>query len=42
MNLKRIKEKHIFTICMVLLVIAICAIAIACKNNKKYTQTSNN
>ena len=42
MNLKKIKEKHILTICVVLLVIAICAIAIACKNNKKYTQASNN
>ena len=42
MNFKKIKEKYILTICIVLLVIGICAIAIACKNNKKYTQTSNN
>ena len=42
MNFKKIKEKHILTICVVLLVIAICAIAIACKNDKKYIQASNN
>lgn len=42
MNLKKIKEKHIITTCIILLVIVICAISVACKNNKKYTQTSNN
>ena len=42
MNFKKIKEKYILTISVVLLVISTCAIAIACKNNKKYMQVSNN
>lgn len=42
MDFKNFKEKHILTICIILLVISICAIALACKNNKKYMQASNN
>ena len=42
MNLKTFKEKHILTICVILLVISICAIALACRNNKKYMKVSNN
>ena len=41
-NLKKIKEKHIWTICIILFVITICTIAIAYKNNKDYTTVSNN
>lgn len=36
------KLKHLLTICIILLVIAICAIALAYKNNKDYARVSNN
>lgn len=42
MNLKNIDKKHIWTICIILLVIAICAIAIAYKTNRDYKTVSNN
>lgn len=42
MNLKTFKEKHILTICIILVVITICSVALAYNNNKKYMQASNN
>jgi len=42
MNLKNIDKKHIWTICIILIVIAICAIAIAYKLDKDYKIASNN
>jgi len=42
MNLKNIDKKHIWTICIILFVIAICAIAMAYKNNRDYKIASNN
>lgn len=42
MNFKNIDKKHIWTICIILLVIAICAIAMAYKINKDYKTVSNN
>lgn len=41
-NLKKIKEKYIYTICTALFVIAICASAIAYKTNRDYKYSSNN
>ena len=35
-------KKTILTICIIIAVIAICAIALACKNNKQYMNVSNN
>jgi len=40
--LKKIKEKHIWIICIILLVITICTIIIAYRNNEKYMKISNN
>ena len=42
MSLKTFKEKHIVTICAVLVVITICAIAIAYKKNKDNISVANN
>jgi len=42
MKLEKIDKKHIWTICIILFVIAICAIAIAYKTNKEYKIVSNN
>lgn len=42
MNFKTFKEKHLLTICIILVVISICSIALAYSNNKKYMQASNN
>ena len=42
MKFEKIDKKHIWTICIILLVIAICAIAMAYKLNKDYEITSNN
>lgn len=42
MNFKKINQKHVWTICIILLVIAICAIAIAYKINRDYKTVSNN
>ena len=41
-NLKDIDKKHIWTICIIVLVVAICAIAMAYKFNKDYKIASNN
>lgn len=41
-NLKKIKEKYIYTICTALFVIAICASAIAYKANRDYKWSLNN
>ena len=40
--MKKNKEKYIYTICIILVVIAICASAFACKINIDYTTVSNN
>lgn len=42
MNLKKIDKKYIWTICIILLVIAICAITMAYKINRDYKIASNN
>ena len=42
MNLKKIKEKHIFTAAIILLIISIASVALAYTNNEKYMNTSNN
>ena len=42
MNFKTFKEKHILTICAILVVITICAIALAYKNNRDHISVSNN
>ena len=42
MKLKNIDKKHIWTICIILFVIAICATAMAYKINKDYKTVSNN
>lgn len=42
MSLKEFKQKHILTICVIAITIAICAIGLACRNNKRYMQVSNN
>ena len=41
-NLKKIKEKYIWTISIILLVIAICTTSYAYKTNKDYNNVSNN
>ena len=41
-NLKKIKEKHIGTICIILFIITICTIAYAYKKNRDYNNVSNN
>jgi len=42
MDLKKMDKKYIWTICIILLVIAICASAMAYKLNKDYKTASNN
>lgn len=42
MTLKNIDKKHIWTICIILFVITICAIAISYKTNRDYKTASNN
>ena len=41
-NLKKNKEKYIWTVCIILLIFAICASAFAYKINKDYKTVSNN
>ena len=40
--MKKMKERHIWTICIILLVILVCAIALLYKTNKDYMTVSNN
>ena len=42
MNFKKIKEKHILTIAIILLIISIASVALAYTNNEKYMNASNN
>ena len=42
MNINKVKNKHILTICAILIVIIICSIAIAYRNNKRFMNESNN
>lgn len=42
MKFEKVDKKHIWTICIILLVIAICAIAMAYKINKDFKTVSNN
>lgn len=42
MNFKNLKQKHLLTICATLIVITICTIALAYRNEQKYRIVSNN
>lgn len=42
MNFKKLKQKHLLTFCVILMVITICTIALAYRNEQKYTRVSNN
>ena len=42
MNFRKIQRKHIWTICIILFVITVCAIAMVYKLNREYKTVSNN